>query len=146
MMYFHHIHHLRRHIEHFFGHGQILTAILQRGPTTQSGLLAIVGSDIPLEKTLSELEKRRLIKRSTDTGGDVFSLTKRGEGFARRLLMHAPFIQHISESLSDEEKDQFAAILEKWRSNTDGEEFSHFHFRGSHFGFDPGHTGGRGDQ
>ncbi|GHV02541.1 hypothetical protein FACS189485_03220 [Spirochaetia bacterium] len=159
MVFFHNIHHVKRHIDHFFGHGQVLTALLQKGPLAQSELLEIVDSKrqsadgahgIPLGKTLSELEKRRLIKRE-GKGGDVFSLTKRGEHFAGRLQIHERLIQ-MSESLSEEEKDQFTVILEKMRSNRD-EAFSHFHFRGSHFDFDHGHdhhtqgrTGNRGNK
>jgi DNA-binding MarR family transcriptional regulator len=162
MMFFHKIHHLKRHIEHFFGHGQILTALSRKGPMTQGELLEIVAeesvsrSDIPLDKILSELKKQKLITRENngeDKRGDVISLTKRGELFARRIQMHNHFILNMSESLSGEEKDQLATILERLRSNTGGDEYSHFHFRGSHFDFgDHGHdrhrdhTGGKGEK
>jgi hypothetical protein len=95
------------------------------------------------------LRKQKLIicencAQSSAPGEDkqdgVVSLTKKGEMFAKRVQLHNQFILNISESLSEEEKGQFTAILEKLRSNTGGEEFSHFHFRGSHFGF--GGTGG----
>jgi DNA-binding MarR family transcriptional regulator len=134
MMFFHHIHHLdRRRADRFFGQGKVLTAILRKGPTTQSELLEIVDSE-----TLAELEKRRLIKRE-DKRSDVFALTKRGEMIAKRFQIHEYFTQNISESLSDEEKDQLTTIIEKLHSNKRSEEFAHFHFRGSHFGFDGNH-------
>jgi DNA-binding MarR family transcriptional regulator len=133
-----------RHADRFFGQGPILTAILRQGPTTQSELLEIVDSELrSLNETLSQLEKQRLIKRSKQRGegsqGDVFSLTKTGEMFARRFQIHEYFTQNISESLSEGEKEQLTAILEKLRSTTGGDEYSHFHFRGSHFGFDDRH-------
>jgi DNA-binding MarR family transcriptional regulator len=137
---------LNRHADRFFGQGPILTAILRKGPATQSELLKIVDSERPsvdgmsFGKTLAELEKRRLIKRSKrqreDKQGDVFSLTKKGEIFAKRFQVHEYFTQNISKSLSDEEKEQLTTILEKLRSDTGGGGYSHFHFRGSHFDFD----------
>ncbi|GHV50598.1 hypothetical protein AGMMS49579_04440 [Spirochaetia bacterium] len=148
MMFFHKIHHLKRHIDHFFGHGQVLAALLQKGPADQSELLEIVTGERPsvdgmsLGKILSELEKQKLIKRGTpdeDNGRDVFSLTKKGETFAKRLQIHNHLILNMSGSLSGEEKDQLATILEKLRSNTGNEEFPHFHFRGSHFDFRENH-------
>jgi DNA-binding MarR family transcriptional regulator len=134
MMFFYKLHHFKRHIEHFSGHGQVLTALLQKGSMAQNELLEIVaGETLPLSKILSELEKQKLIKRGDN---DVVSLTKRGKHFAQRVQEHNRFILNMSDALSNEEKDQFAAILEKLRANTSDEEFSHFHFRGSHFGFD----------
>jgi DNA-binding MarR family transcriptional regulator len=159
MLFFHNIHHLQRHIDHFFGHGQVLKALSQKGPMSQSELLEIVAGEPPsvdgtspdgtsvdsvsLGKTLSELEKQKFITRSKqrheDKQDDVFSLTKRGEHFAKRLQIHEHFVQNISESLSDEEQDQLTAIIEKLHSKAGSEEFAHFHFRGSHFDFDGNH-------
>jgi DNA-binding MarR family transcriptional regulator len=227
MMYFHHMHpHLNRRADRFFGQGKVLTAILRNGPTTESELREIVDRDIPpLSEILSELEKRRLIRRGTqrrensgnDKRGDVFSLTKRGELFAKRfqnlnrhadrflyqgkVLMaiwrkgsvtqselleiidsdpqhlsetlselekqrsikrennakskqgdifsltrtgemkagrfqiHDLFTRNMSGTLSNEEKGQLTAIIEKMHSRSGREEFSHFHFHGSHFDF-----------
>jgi DNA-binding MarR family transcriptional regulator len=138
-----------RHAERFLSQGKILLALLRKGSTTQDELLEIVDGE-----TLSVLEKQRSIKRE-DNRGDFFSLTKTGEMKARRFQIHDLFTRNMSGSLSDGEKDQLTAIIAKLHSNTGGDEFSHFHFRGSHFSFDRdhdhhdhthGHTGGRGDK
>jgi DNA-binding MarR family transcriptional regulator len=144
---------LNRRRDRFLNQGKVLMAILRKGPTTQGELLEIVDNDPQhLSETLSVLEKQRSIKRSKQRR-EVFSLTKTGEMKARRFQIHDLFTRNMSGSLSDEEKDQLTAIITKLHSNTDGEEFSHFHFRGSHFGFNDdhhdhthGHTGGKGDK
>jgi DNA-binding MarR family transcriptional regulator len=94
---FHHIHHRSNR---FFAQGKVLAAILRTGPTTQGELLEILSGDPqslgeprPLDETLSELEKRKLITRGegphgTDgenKRGDIFSLTKRGEVAAKKF-------------------------------------------------------------
>jgi DNA-binding MarR family transcriptional regulator len=132
-----------RRAERFLRQGKVLSVILRKGPATQSELIEIVDRDQQqLSETLAELENQKSIKRgrqrennAEDTYSDVFSLTKTGEMMARRFQIHDLFTRNISESMSDEEKKQLTAIIEKLRSNTGGEEFSHFHFRGSHFGF-----------
>jgi DNA-binding MarR family transcriptional regulator len=99
MMFFHH-HHLNRRTDRFFGQGKVLMAIMRKGPMPQNELLEILDSGrllvdgMSLSKTLSELGKRRLIKRENngeDNRSDVFSLTEKGEMFAKRFQMHDLF-------------------------------------------------------
>ncbi|MFP3043617.1 MarR family winged helix-turn-helix transcriptional regulator [Treponema primitia] len=144
MKFFRHIQHGDHHHDRFFAQGNVLIALLQKGPVTQNELLEIIDNERPLvngkppSEILSELEKMKFIKRENngeDKRGDIFSLTKKGEMLANRLQIHYRFMKNMSESFSDEEKEQFTAILEKLHPNTNGAEYAHFHFRGSHSEF-----------
>jgi hypothetical protein len=47
MMIFRNMHRLKRHINHFFGHGQVLTVLLKKGPTAQSELFESIAGERP---------------------------------------------------------------------------------------------------
>ncbi|GHT91008.1 hypothetical protein FACS1894140_0710 [Spirochaetia bacterium] len=147
-----------RHAERFLCQGKVLSAISRKGSITQSELLKTTDYEPQyLSEILSELERQKSIKHGKQD--DVFSVTKTGEMKAQRFQIHDLFTRNMSGSLSDEEKDQLTAIIEKLHSNAGGGEVSHFHFHGSHFGFDHrlghdhhhdidrhGHTGSRDDK
>ncbi|MDR1300327.1 MAG: MarR family transcriptional regulator [Candidatus Nomurabacteria bacterium] len=138
-MFFHHMHHINRHSNHLFGQEKILTTLLEKGALTQSELMEIADIKAPsLSETLSKLERRRLIKRdnsSDDKRSNIISLTKNGERLAKgHKKFHDKFEKRMFGSLTEDEKEQLAIILEKMHTNIDDDRRSRFHFRGSHFG------------
>jgi DNA-binding MarR family transcriptional regulator len=135
------MHHINRHSDHWSGQEKILTTLLDSGAMTQHDLAKLVDITAPsLSEALVKLEKRKFIKRETnsqDKRSNLVSLTKRSQKIVERYKRHQKEMEkQMFDSLTESEKSQMLAILEKMHSDIDKSHHSHFHFRGKHFSFD----------
>lgn len=142
----------RGHDKNQFVQNRILTELLSRTALTQELLRKkIRAEESLLSETLTQLERRGLLKWNkcpADRGKDILTLTPAGKEIAERYKRHRERFARQFETLSEEEREQFGALFDKIHAHNRGEEFSHFHYRGRHFGIDEDDSGtdGGGDK
>lgn len=131
------------------GQGRVLTLLSMRDNISQKDLAFILGlRPQSVGELLGKLEKNQLILRTPsedDKRVMLVSLTEEGQAEAKRISEEPSFATDLFDVFSDEEKNQFSALIEKLNSEISqrvGDDFDHHKDFMEHFGPKGPHGGG----